>query len=174
MNMYKLIFDKNGFKFKVPDEIKSRLRKCDIIALTEIGLPKRILSNKFVYYETCFLLDNDLILGFNEDVNEWILKINLNDFSIYYSGKGSFSEEVFAYYNSSVSNLILSLFSYHFFVCRLIDNKILGSYYDNTPQGGNFEKYAELLKDLIFDIDERATREGVWCSLIQEMSMGVI
>jgi hypothetical protein len=157
------------FKFKISDEIKSKLTKEDFITLTEIGLPSKILSNNFVYYEQIIQDDdNNLILGYSTHVNEWKLKISLNDFSIFYTGKGKLTSEVFAFYNKSISKLLLCLFSYDFFLRRLIKSNLLGEYHINH------EKYADLLFEIISDIDKVAADEGVWFYLIEEMRLGVI
>lgn len=169
MKINNLNFTNSLFKFKVSDEIKSKLNHEDYIVLTEIGLPTKILSNSFIYNEQVFE-DNygSIILGFNTHVVEWKLKIKMNDSSIFYSGKGNLTNEIYAFYNSSISNLLLSLLSYDFFIRKLIVSKSLGEYHTNH------EKYADLLFELIADIDKVAIENGVWQSLIDEMRLGVI
>ncbi len=169
MNIENLKFSDSLFKFKVSEEIKSKLNHADYIALTEIGLPTKILSNSFVYYEQ--VIDDyngSIILGRNTHVKEWELKINIADSSIFYSGKGNLTEEVYAFYNSSIHALLLSLLIYDFFIRKLIISKSLGEYHINH------EKYANMLFELIYDIDKIAVEKGVWFSLIDEMKLGVI
>lgn len=161
------------FKFRIPEIIQEFLHEDDLFYLTNIGLPQRILSNKFIFLETAIFdkKKNLLILGSNTHVEDWKLKIDIKKRTIFYSSENS---DIFCFYNSSISNLLLCNFSYEFYIRRLINMESFGPYYDNTPTGGNFEKYSSLLKDLITDIDERAANEGAWHSLIEEMSMGVI
>lgn len=169
MNINNLSYTNPLFKFKVSDEIKSKLNREDFIILTEIGLPTKILSNSFVY-NTQVVDDSNgsIVLGYNCHVKEWELKICIADSSIYYSGKGKLTDEVYAFYNSSISKLLLSILSYDFFVRKLIITKSFGEYHINH------EKYANILFELIFDIDKTAVEEGVWFSLIDEMRLGVI
>jgi|GEM_PF-6086493 len=168
----------NGlFKFILPDEVINVINSADLYCLEHIGLPNRILSNEFVFYnKPIFDQDQDcLLLGKNTHVSEWELKMNIINRSIFYSGKSSsLRTDVYCYYNSNISKFLLCHFSYEFYVRRLIGSEALGPYYDNTPEGGNFGKYAELLKGLIKDIDEQATKEGAWYALIEEMSLGVL
>ncbi len=157
------------FKFKVPDDIKIKLNHDDYIVLTEIGLPCKILSNRFNFYETVFEdSKGNIVLGFNTHVLEWELKISLIDFSIFYTGKGKVTNEIYAFYNSSVCKLLLSIFSYEFFFQKLVNSDLLGEY--NVYH----EKYAEILFELISDIDNKAISTGVWIALINEMRLGVM
>jgi hypothetical protein len=169
MNVSLLNFSDSLFKFKVSEEIKKKLRYEDYIALTEIGLPSRILSNSFVYNE--FVIDDNnhsIILGHNTHVKEWKLKISLVDSSIFYSGRGNYTDDVFSFYNSSIYALLLSLLCYDFFIQKLITKEAFGEYHTNH------EKYANMLFELISDIDKTAVEKGVWFSLIDEMKLGVI
>lgn len=169
MKIDNLIFADSLYKFKVSDEIKGKLNHEDFIVLTEIGLPTKILSNTFIYNEYVIEDDNgSIILGYNTHVKEWELKINKSDSSIFYSGKGNLTSEVYAFYNSSISNLLLSLISYNFFVRKLIGSNSLGDYH------ANHGKYANILFELISDIDKTAVEQGVWFSIIDEMKLGVI
>lgn len=157
------------FKFKVSDNIKRKLKHEDYIALTEVGLPSKILSNTFVYNENVVDDNNgSIILGHNTHVNEWELKISFLDSSIFYSGKGKLTDEVYSFYNSSINSLLLSLLCYDFFIRKLIVSKSLGEYHMNH------EKYADMLFELISDVDKTAVEKGVWFSLIDEMKIGVI
>lgn len=169
MKIENTIFADSLFKFNVPEKIKSKLNHTDFIALTEIGLPTKILSNSFVYNEQ-IVEDGmgSIVLGYNSHVKEWELKISITDSSIFYSGKGNLTDEVYAFYNSSISNLLLSLLSYDFFIIKLIKSKSFGEYHINH------EKYANILFELISDIDKSAVEKGVWFSLIDEMKLGVI
>ena len=169
MKLNNLNQNESFFRFVVSEEIKKKLVREDFIALTEIGLPTKILSNSFIYNKQIIEDETgNLILGYNTHVNEWKLKINLIDFSVFYSGKGNLSDEVYSFYNSSIYKLILSLFIYDFFLKRLIMSNLLGEYHIN------YEKYADLLFELIFDIDKIAVVKGAWFSLIDEMKLGVI
>jgi hypothetical protein len=161
------------FKFKVPEIIHEFLHKEDLFYLTEIGLPQRVLSNKFKLLETVTFDEqhNCLILGSNTHIEDWKLKLDINQRNIFYS---SANNEILCFYNTSISKLLLCNFSYEFFIRRLIKAESFGAYYDNSSTGGNFEKYANVLKELIIGIDETAAKEGAWHSLIEEMSMGVI
>lgn len=156
------------FKFKVSDDLKSKLKHTDFIVLTEVGLPAKILSNTFVYNEHVVDDNGSIILGCNTHVKEWELKMNLADSSIFYSGKGKLTDEVYSFYNSSINSLLLSLLCYDFFVRKLIVSKSLGEYHINH------EKYANMLYELISDVDKAAVEKGVWFSLIDEMKLGVI
>jgi len=169
MKINNLSYAESLFKFKVSDEIKNKLSREDFIALTEIGLPTKILSNNFVY-NSQVVDDNNgsIILGNNIHVREWELKINILDSSIFYSGKGKLTDQAYAFYNSSVSKLLISLLSYDFFIKKLITSKSFGEYHINH------EKYANVLFELITDIDQAAVEKGVWFSLIDEMKLGVI
>lgn len=169
MKIENLNFTDLLFKFKISEEIKSKLNHEDFIALTEIGLPTKILSNSFVYNEHVVDDNNgSIILGYNTHVKEWELKVNIADSSIFYSGKGKLTGEVYAFYNSSINSLLLSLLSYDFFIRKLIVSKSFGEYHINH------EKYANMLFELISDIDKTAIEKGVWFSLIDEMKLGVI
>ncbi|HEY8934013.1 MAG TPA: hypothetical protein VIM65_02290 [Cyclobacteriaceae bacterium] len=161
------IFELNH-KFNVTDNIKNMLDKEDFILLKEVGIPTKILSNTFVYYESLIVEGDCLVLGFNNHVPAWTLKISLVDKSVFYSGKGDFSEHVYCFYNTSLSKLLLSILSYEFFMCRLINSNFIGNYHEYH------ERYAILLNDLISDIDIEATKQGAWFSLISEMKLGVI
>ena len=141
----------------------------DFVSLTEVGLPTKILSNNFIYNKQ-IVEDNNgsIILGHNSHVKEWQLKINIEDSSIFCSGKGNLTDEVYWFYNSSITALLLSLLTYDFYLRKLIINKYLGEY--PTSHG----KYANLLTELLANIDNVATEKGVWFSLIDEMKLGVI
>lgn len=169
MEIKKTKFKDSLFKFKMPLELKRKLNHADVIALTEIGLPKKILSNSFVYNEQVVEDgDGSIILGYNSHVEAWKLKINIANSSIFYSGKGNLTDQVYAYYNNSANALLLSLFSYDFFIQKLIASESFGEYHLNH------EKYANLLFELISEIDNTAVEKGVWHSLIDEMRLGVI
>ena len=153
-------------KFIIPDNVRLFLTHEDYIILTEVGLPTQILAQTFVYNEEVLIKDDCVILGSNTHVSDWLLKVSLSDRSVFYAGKGMVSEEVYCFYNTNLKNLHLSLFSYNFFIHRLITTSLLGDYHLH------YKKYANLLHDLIFDIDIQSTKEGVWCGLINEMKIG--
>jgi len=87
-----------------------------------------------------------------------------------------FSELIgsYSFMNTDYESFIKTNYVYEIFKTICVAAKVYGEYYDNTPSGGNFEKYSEVLNELILITDGKATREGIWFSLIQEMSMGVI
>lgn len=146
--------------------------------LENIGIPINIPAmgiGDYSFDNVPFLLNNySVVLGFieSEPVNHFLL-LNIENENIFHQWNyDEVPNKVFI--NSDFEKLLLCTNSYNFFLKRLIMSKSFGSYYDNTPQGGNFKKYANLLKELILDIDERAANEGAWHSLIQEMSIGAI
>lgn len=155
-------------KFIVPEHLKSLLHKEDLVILSEIGLQDKILSNKFVFYETIALDGNDVVLGYNSHVPEWKLKISIKERTVFFSGKGEHSESVYAFYNTNLGKLLTCLFVYDSVMVKLIRAGSLGNYHEH------YEKYAALLNDLISDIDLDATKSGVWFGLIEEMKIGVI
>ena len=161
-------------KFNIPEQIKKIIGCENSIILTDIGIPKQLVSAKFDYYETPVVSDNCLLLGTNTHIPEWILRLDLENNAVFFSGQGKRTPYIYAFYNSSLEQLLLSLYSDKFFIRRLILSQTLGAYYDNSDKGRNYEKYACLLEELITDIDERAAKEGAWHSLIEEMKLGVI
>jgi hypothetical protein len=79
-----------------------------------------------------------------------------------------------SFVNTDYELFVKCHFIYELYKKHVLIPQKLGAYYDNSSTGGNFKKYACLLEDIIMDIDERAAKEGVWHSLIEEMKLGVI
>jgi hypothetical protein len=133
-----------------------------------IGLPQKVFGK--------FIVD----LNWNTEFkNIQLMKSNISDI---YIGINPSVENIVCYsqyaddciVNIDYESFVKCHFSYELFRRQILIPQKLGAYYDNSETGGNFEKYACLLEDLLKDIDDRATKEGVWHSLIEEMKLGVI
>ena len=98
--------------------------------------------------------------------------IELTSRNVFSYSINDYTEKLFI--NSNLESFVMSYFCLDFFVGKSIQSETLGAYYDKSPEGGNFEQYANLLEMLITDIDDRATKEGVWAFFIGEMKLGVI
>ena len=167
-----------GEKSQIENNIREILDEKTIFLLEKYGIPKQIAPLGGTEYEilkTPYLnKDGNVVLGINYSTNcEHYLIINTDSEQIYHQwNHNEIPNNIFI--NSSIEKMMFCDYSYTFFLRRLILAESLGSYYDNSSKGGNFEKYAGLLFDLIFDIDKAATEKGVWHSLINEMKLGVI
>ena len=161
---------------KLDEKIANKLDTETVFILEHIGIPNttpmgidvEVISNSYLYKE------NNIVLGETkgEKLTHYLI-LNIIDNGVYFKWNYQDTPEK-VFINSNIKSMLLCEFSYHFFIRRLISSKVLGAYYDNSDSGGNFEKYACLLEDIIKDIDERAAKEGVWHSLIEEMKLGVI
>jgi hypothetical protein len=147
---------------------KGELPDREFSKINNIGIPKIVLDK---FKPNKMRIQNGILIFSKSYLSDIYLGINMQSqnvicFSEMYNSN--------SFMNSDYESFIKTNFAYETFRSICITNQIFGPYYDNTPQGGNFEKYANLLKELIQDIDERSANEGVWHSLIEEMSMGVI
>jgi hypothetical protein len=165
------------YPIKLDDISKKHLDVKTIFYLENKGLPSIIAPLGGTKYQTNvpFLIwkNENVIIGRTEGTQTiHYLVINAKTGNVYH--QWNYDNPSFVFVNSSFEKLLTSNFVYFYIIKKLILIKALGAYYDNTENGGNFEKYANLLKEMILDIDERATQEGAWSTLIQEMSIGVI
>jgi hypothetical protein len=166
-----------NIQIKLSETIINKLDAETVFILEHIGIPNEITPIGGVDFKILLnpYINNDcLILGEVKGTNvTHYLTMNMANKYIFIEwGYDMTAPQVFI--NSDIKSMLLCEFSYNFFIRRLIKSKALGAYYDNSSIGGNFEKYACLLEDILKDIDERATKEGVWHSLIEEMKLGVI
>ena len=136
-------------------------------SINEIGVPAIVLNKYIPYYEE----NSDITFFSKSNISNLFLGIDKKNGNIV-----CFSKEFHtcSFVNSNYEAFIKVNFINEMFRKYCIPNAVYGAYYDNTPEGGNFEKYANALEKLIKEIDERATKEGVWLSLIEEMKLGVI
>jgi hypothetical protein len=155
-------------KIKLTEKLKNKLDEDLIYILENIGLPKKIVYSKIDFIEP--IVESSIFLfGVANHLSDMKFGIELNTGRII--TYGAYEENNFySIINSSLNKLLLCSFTYNFFIRRLISSESLGTYYDNN----NYEKYANLLKEMIFDIDKEASEKGAWSSLISEMSMGAI
>lgn len=157
INEIKLLFGKSLVFFEsiLDDSIK------------KIGIPIIVLDKYIPYYKETI----NFTIFSKSNISNIFLGIDKRNKNVI-----CFSDEfqIFSFVNSDYRNFIKVNFIYETFrkIC-LLEEKY-GAYYDDSPEGGNFEKYANVLEMLIKDIDERATKEGIWHSLIEEMRLGVI
>lgn len=165
-------------KILIPKDLYNKINQKIVFIVENIGIPIRIPAmgiGNYSFDNVPFLLDeNSVVIAVvkGEKKNHYLLLDTKNENILHQWNYDQEPNNIFI--NSSIEQLLLCTYSFDFVIKRLIEKKSLGPYYDNSPKGGNFEKYAELLKEMIFDIDERATSEGAWFSLIQEMSIGAI
>lgn len=159
-------------------DVSDYLNIRDVNCIENVGIPSIIipLSGNFYKVVSPYFIDNKQKVVIAETTNSHsphFLIIDIKEGSV--MNQWNFKEGVkVVFVNSDISKLIASNRVYEQVVRKMIIEKSLGAYYENTPQGGYFEKYSQLLKEIISCIDEKAANEGVWHSLILEMSMGVI
>jgi len=148
--------------------VDSFLMNENISKLNEIGVPSLIL-NKFIPYTQNIL--SDVITFSKSNLSEIYLGIEMESNNVV-----CFSDKYnsYTFMNTDYESLIKTNYTYETFKKICVSVQTYGPYYDNTPSGGNFEKYAKVLEKLILRIDERSVKEGIWYSLIQEMELGVI
>ncbi|MDR7211945.1 hypothetical protein [Flavobacterium piscis] len=160
-----------GQKIILAENIKKILDENTIFIIEKIGLPKKIIYNEYLYLSEPYLKDKVyLVLGKIPNTNtEHYLIINIETKEVFHEWNYDNIQNL-VFLNSSIEKSLMCRFTYDFFIRRLILSESLGGYYDNC----NYEKYASLLKEMIFDIDKEATEKGAWASLISEMSMGAI
>lgn len=160
-----------GQKFFLSQEIKKKLDESTIFTIEKIGLPKKIIYNEYLYFSEPYLKDKvHLVLGKIPNTNtEHYLIINVKTKEVFHEWNYDNIQNL-VFLNSSIEKSLMCRFAYDFFIRRLILSESLGAYYENS----NYEKYASLLKEMIFDIDREAAEKGAWASLINEMSMGAI
>lgn len=170
MSMLKKIFKNGTHKFTLSEEIKPLLSAKEIFILEQIGIPKRILYTDIICSEV-YVENNAIVFGIS---NSFPTKygIELTSRNVFSYSINDYTEKLFI--NSNLESFVMSYFCLDFFVGKSIQSETLGAYYDKSPEGGNFEQYANLLEMLITDIDDRATKEGVWAFFIGEMKLGVI
>lgn len=159
-------------RLKLSDEIKKIIDSNTVFLIENVGIPKKIIYSEIEFIIPCIESDY-LKFGHANHLHEIQFGIELKSSRVISYGNFN-NSNYYSVINENLQNLLVSSFCNDFFVRRLIHSEAFGPYYDNTPKGGNFERYAGLLKDLISDIDERAANEGAWHSLIEEMSIGVI
>ena len=155
-------------KFQLTPELKSNLHPQDNFILTQVGLPNKILSNYYIFNHVIEEVNGRINLGYNRSYDGWNLYIDKKDNSVCYQAKGNHYNEIYGFYNSSLSQLMLSLFAFELFIIRIKEKESLGDYQLHH------ERYALLLKEIIFDIDAKATQGGVWYYIIDEMMLGVM
>jgi len=156
---------------KLSDKIKTILDSDTSWLIENIGFPEKMIGILIIFIEP-IIKNNYVIFGYSTYYNviQYGIDINSRNIVIWNDNQKKASSFV----NSSMKHFLSASYSYETFIRRLIAHKSLGAYYDNSDSGGNFEKYACLLEDIIKDIDERAAKEGVWHSLIEEKKLGVI
>ena len=154
--------------FIVPDKLVNLLDQETLYILLISGLPAKILSNSFHYYEEIQLVDNELILGDSRHLKGWKLKIKLATSEVYSEGQGENTEFGSVFINSSVSQLKACLNAYECYMKTLIKGNYLGSYQKNH------ESYARLMRELIQKIDPKAAEQGIWWTLIDDMDVGIL
>lgn len=171
-----MILKGDYIKIKIGQSLINKLDTKTVFILENIGMPEKIAplgGIKFRILEVPYIQDGNLILGdVKGENNTHYLGMDLTMNNIYVEWNYDMAQKVFI--NTNIESLLLCNYSYYFFIHRLITSEALGVYYDNTSKGGNYDKYAYLLKSIIFDIDEDAAKKGIWSSLIQEMQLGVI
>lgn len=154
--------------FKVSDQLANLLDQETLYILTIRGLPAKILSNSFSYYEDIQSVNNELILGDSQHLPGWKLKIKLATSEVYCEGRGENTEFGSVFINSSISQLKECLNAYEFFMRTLIKGNYLGNYQENH------ESYARLMRELIEKIDPKAAEDGIWWTLIDDMDVGIV
>lgn len=135
--------------------------------IKDIGIPAIVLDKFTPHYEETI----DFTIFSKSNISNIFLGIdNINKNVVCFSNEF----KTYSFVNSNYEAFVKTNFANEILRKYCIPNETYGAYYDNSPEGGNFEKYANVLEMLIKDIDERATKEGVWHSLIEEMKLGVI
>lgn len=136
--------------------------------INSIGIPNLVLD-KFIPYQQEIV--DDVLVFSKSKISDIFLGINLNTGHVV-----CFSDynPIQSFVNTDYVSFIKTNSVYEIFRRVCLITQSLGAYYDKTEKGGNYEKYANLLRELINGVDEKAANEGVWHSLILEMSMGVI
>ncbi len=165
-------------KLHIKDNIKNKLDAETAFFIEKIGIPDKIGALGGIFYTLpidVFLVDNENIVIAENKLTKITHYLIINSKTKVIYQQWNYDEQSnLVFINSSYKQLIISNYVYFNVIKKLIFSESLGAYYDNSPEGGNFEKYANVLEMLIKDIDERATKEGVWHSLIEEMKLGVI
>lgn len=163
-----------GKKIKLSTKIKTIIDNDTVYILENVGIPNKITPLGGIEYEILsnpyIKNDKELILGKTINTNtEHCFFLNIENNNIFHQWNYN-NIPLNIFINSNIDKMLLCDFVYVALIRRLILSKSLGAYYDDA----NYEKYANLLNEIIFDIDEEATKKGAWCSLIQEMSIGAI
>jgi hypothetical protein len=165
-------------KIKIEENLLEKISSKTKFLLESYGIPSHIVPLGGINYQILedFYVskDNFLVLGEYKTANsKHYLVLEFNTERLYHQWNYDLiPNNVFI--NSNLEKTFLCNYAYDLFVQRLIKSEALGPYYENTSKGGNFEKYASLLREIIADIDEKAAKEGAWHSLIEEMSIGTI
>ncbi|MCA6365217.1 MAG: hypothetical protein IM638_19450 [Bacteroidetes bacterium] len=142
------------------------LYRFEIQLINSIGIPKLsfdkfipcnegMIDNKLVFSKSII---SPIYLGIDGDTKEVVCFSNI--FKSY------------SFVNTDYESFIRSIFTYEVFRSICLKPQKLGEYYENSPYRGNYHKYSELLHNLINIVDTRATIEGHWASLIDEMKIG--
>jgi len=150
---------------KLSDEVKKHLSCNDIWLIENIGFPERMIGIPIIFAEPIVVKSNFIYVGYSmyNSVLQYGIDIKSKNIIIWNS-----ENKTRFFINSTMNQFLFSSYSYETFIRRLIRKKSLGDYYPN------YEIYAYLLRDLIFDIDNTAAEKGGWYDLITEMSMGAI
>ncbi|KAF2326491.1 hypothetical protein [Flavobacterium ginsenosidimutans] len=161
-------FNVETHKIKLTGKIKNQLDKSLIYIIENIGLPKKIVYSKINFIDPII---EESIFCFGEATHLSDMKFGIELRTNRIITYGGYRENSFySIINSNLDKLLLCSFIYDFVIRRLILSESFGAYYENC----NYEKYASLLKEMIFDIDKEAAEKGAWASLINEMSIGAI
>lgn len=158
---------RNGLqKLVLSEEIKKSLDFDICYLLENIGIPKKIVYSELEFIKPK-IEDGIFHFGYANHLTEMKFGIELKSNKVITYGKRGTSD-YYSVINQSFNKLLLCSYCNDFFIRRLILSELLGKYHEHH------DKYAKLLRELIFDIDEEATKSGAWSNLIEEMSLGVI
>lgn len=158
------------------EEVKKVLTPIEILYLQNKGVPSIIACIGGLVYKavTPYINNSSLIIGEYEGTNVvHYLILDITSKNIFHQWNYN-NEAKLIFINSDIEKLVMSNFIWFNVVRKLIISEVLGAYYDNTEKGGHFEAYANLLEDLILDVDKIACEKGAWFSLINEKKMGVL
>lgn len=161
-------FNIETHKIKLTEKIKKQLNSSLIYSIENIGLPNKIVYSKIDFTEP-IIKESILFFGQSNHLLDIKFGIELKTNKIITYGLSN-GNNLYSVVNSDLNKLLLCSFVYEFVIRRLIMLKSLGEYYENN----NYEKYASLFKEMLFDIDTEACENGAWAGLITEMSMGAI
>lgn len=152
-------------KILIPSSIRSLIPKEILFVLEEFGLPSRLSCFEYEFIEP-YLTDGYLVIGTSKLSNEHLLRVNILSGSVVHTWNFDIQQNVLL--NSSLMQAIFSTFVDENIISKLIQEKHLGDYKNNS------QKYAKLLSSFLIDIDPSCLSNGVWMSYLEEMETGVV
>lgn len=155
----------NLVQINFTENIENLLNPKDVSFIKTIGLPSKVI-NVDVEFINPIILDDIICFGNSKYYSE--IKYGIEFDSGHIVIKGETYNKIFkSIINSSLQKWIISTLIYNNLFLPTIEAEKYGCYDDN------YEKYSDMLKDLIKEIDKDAL-SGAWGALIDEMRLGVI